>query len=427
MIKNGVQKNSYSLKDYSHERTFGAVDPKYFPDEYNADLGISFPDQNADGLPNACTGYTQSELGQDENGELFDPRFTYEKTLAIAGSPPGSPCQMRDSFKSTRTFGLKRKENDSTLVRGAYYDVDKVNGSYAVGVQNALWLNNLQKRTVSCATPWFHEWVFADKSGILVAPQKYIWDKNTTGHNWKACGWKTIKGKRYIIVKPWCGPLWGDHGYGYLEFSIFDRVMAISGTAIYIQSNLEAKEVQKVKIDILELALDFCRRLMLIIKPAVMPSTDNTTEIHLEPPISPLVESKAQKLYKTAKACIGRNMRSGAAPQEFGCVDAFRGVYREAFGVDLAPGVLDTNGLNAVLSKRKDFKAVLEKELMPGDVQIALTQGDVHGHVLIRGIQDSMSNDSDTGLWKANYHNKNVQLVFRDTLHLAIRYYRPVD
>lgn len=411
MIKHGVLPNKYDPRDFSHERTFGAVDPKYFPDEYNADLGLSFPDQNADGLPNACTGYTQSEIGQDENGELFDPRFTYEKTLAIENAPPGSPCQMRDSFKSTRTFGLKRKENESTVVRGAYFDVDKA-PDYFDGARSALWMNSFARRTISAATPWVwqnvgHDGIMGDFSAKNLPN---VW------HNFKVCGWKTIKNEPYLIIKPWTGPKWGDHGYGYVSRSVWNKVMGISGTAMYIQSNLSADEVVRVKLDIYQLILDFALRLLL--KIGIMPSNDNTTEISLTTP--------SQRLYDASYACIGKNMRSGAAPQEFGCVDAFRGVYREAFGADIAPDVLDTNGLNAVLSQDKRFRAVLDKELIPGDIRIALTVGDVHGHVCVRGKQDSMSNDSDSGLWKANYHNDNFDLVFKNTLGLKINNYRCV-
>src|ERR1700741_1595674 len=107
MLQNGVRKNNYHLSDFSLEKTFGSVDLKFLPDEYNADLGLGFPDQNKDGYPNACTGYTQAETGQDEYGLSFLPSYTYEKTLLIENSPPGSPCNIRDSFKATKIYGLQ--------------------------------------------------------------------------------------------------------------------------------------------------------------------------------------------------------------------------------------------------------------------------------------------------------------------------------
>lgn len=412
MLKSGVHPNRYDRRDFSNERTFGSVDPKFFPEEYNADLGISFPDQNAEGLSNACTAYTQSELGQDENGELFDPGFTYENTLAIAGDPPGSPCQIRDSFRETRTRGLKRKQNNSTLVRGAYFDVDRVDGSYAIGLQNAMYQNQLNKRTVSCGTPWFPEWHFVNANGILEVPSKYVWDQNTVGHNWKACGWKTINGKQYVIIKPWTGPLWGDKGYGYLEFSIFDKVMGIQGTFMYIQSNLTPGEVVRVKLDIWQLILQFFLRnpskLVITMPEAEKPSV-----------------SKSQHLYDVSKACIGRDMSpQDVALDSLACVESLRGVYKEAFGEDIAP-VLNTADLNKAMEKDSRFQKVYVPE--KGDISIAISGTSPlmqHGHVVIRGEFDSMSNDSRDGVWKANYKNEAFVSLFRDQLRFEIVHFR---
>ena len=103
-----------------------------------------------------------------------------------------------------------------------------------------------------------------------------------------------------------------------------------------------------------------------------------------------------------------------------------RGVLKEALGYDPAPGVANTNGFNAALAADPRFKAVLTKELEPGDIIIALTQGNTHGHTWIRGKQDSMSNDSTDGIWKANYVNDAVFSLFRDGLGLTMRCYRAV-
>lgn len=262
-IKHGVLPNRYDKRDYSHERTFGAVDLKVLPDNYNADLGLWFPDQEEDGLPNGCTGYTQTATAANENGEWYDPRYTYEQTLTIANLPPNSPCQLRDSFKETRTFGVKRKDG-TTFIRGAYFDVDKV-GDYFDGARNALWLNQFNKRTLSCASPWFREWLSPIK-GILPAPSRYVWNSNTPGHNYEICGWKTIAGKPYLIIKPWIGKGYGDGGYAYVSRETFNKTMNISGTALYIQRDPTDADIKPIKLDILELSLSLWQRLLDLLK-----------------------------------------------------------------------------------------------------------------------------------------------------------------
>lgn len=160
-----------------------------------------------------------------------------------------------------------------------------------------------------------------------------------------------------------------------------------------------------------------------------MPSTDNTiTEI-------PVALSNREKLYQASFDCIGQRMSvNHAVPNALACVVSFRGVCLKAFGFDPAPGKENTNGLDAVMAAdKKHWKAVLDKELQPGDVRIALTVGDVHGHVCVFGKQDSMSNDSfgsagkPAGTWQANYKNQNFDLVFKGNLGLVIRNYRAVD
>ena len=84
MIKNGLLKLKKDHRDYSFARTFGAV-VLQFPDEYSCDAGLTMPDQNLDGLPYGCTGYTQSELCQDEDVVAYNPKYTYDKSRIMSG------------------------------------------------------------------------------------------------------------------------------------------------------------------------------------------------------------------------------------------------------------------------------------------------------------------------------------------------------
>lgn len=260
MRTSGVLKNKYDTRDLSFERTLGSVSPINLPDEYNADRTGEFPDQNKDGFPNGCTGYTQNDLGQNEFDKKFDPAYVYNNTLSLANLPPHSPCQLRDSFKAVRLWGLQPREGGDALEykRGAYFDVDKVNGSYFEGVRSALWLNRQSHRTVSVATPWF--WSSVTKSGIMRPPKKYEWKAGTIGHNYEIVGWKKVEGEIQLIVKPWGGTQWGDGGYGYISKEIFDNLLKISGTAMYTQANWRKEDAKSIKLDLQEFILSLLRR-----------------------------------------------------------------------------------------------------------------------------------------------------------------------
>lgn len=262
MISSGILRNRYDLRDFSFERTLGSVSPAELPAEYNADRTGEFPDQNADGYPNGCTGYTQNDLGQNELDNKFDPAYVYKNTLTLANLPPHSPCQVRDSLRAVQHWGLQPRDGGNALdyKRGKYFDVDKVEGSYFEGVRSALWLNRLDHRTVSVGSPWFWGTILPT-GGIFPVPKKYKW---VSGHNWEAVGWKTIDGKPYLICKAWAGPNWGDRGYGYMSKEIFDKLMNVSGSSLYTQVNWDKDAAKTIKLDLQEFILDLLRRFRFI-------------------------------------------------------------------------------------------------------------------------------------------------------------------
>lgn len=147
-----------------------------------------------------------------------------------------------------------------------YFDVDKVGGSYFEGVRSALWLNRLNKRSITVGTPWF--WgTFLNDEGFFPAPRKYEWKSGTVGHDWVICGWTTVHGVPYLLCKAWLGAKWGWSGYGRMPQEVFDKLLKISGTFMYTQANLLAgQNPLRVKLDILELTLSLCRRLLSLLK-----------------------------------------------------------------------------------------------------------------------------------------------------------------
>lgn len=264
-IKHGVLPTKRDGNDYSFHKTFGAIAPYDFPDTYDCDAGLTMPDQNADGFSEGCTGYTQSELCGDEDGVVYKPSYTYEKTLLMANLAPGSPCDMRDSLKSTIVYGIQRTDESSDLQafphrRGQYFNVQSTNDAFD-GIRSALWQNRIYKRSVSIGTPWFSQW-HAPIDGIVPMvsysgnPNDYPW------HNWKISGWKTINGIPYLIGKTWQGKRYGDNGLAYFSRDIVNKIMDIPGVAAFTLAQADPNNIQTVKLFTLQTLLSFFQRLL---------------------------------------------------------------------------------------------------------------------------------------------------------------------
>lgn len=61
-MKSGLKPTYRDNRDYDFAATFGAV--ARFQDELNVDSG-GFPDQNKDGNPYECTGYSITDVAKD--------------------------------------------------------------------------------------------------------------------------------------------------------------------------------------------------------------------------------------------------------------------------------------------------------------------------------------------------------------------------
>jgi hypothetical protein len=233
-MKNGTLPHKKDKRNYSFTRTFGSIAPIGLPDEYNCDAGLAMPDQNADGYPEGCTGYTQASLCEDEDNQVYDPSFTYNKTLFIANLPPDSPCAVQDSLKSLVVYGVGKKgETDAQAEvrrRGQYYQVQPATGlDWFDSIRSTLYVNRITKRSISVGTPWFFQWHFVPK-GILA---DFSYAGIEPWHNWKISGWKSIQGVPYLIAKTWQGPQFGDQGWCYISRETFNRCMAIPGTVAF--------------------------------------------------------------------------------------------------------------------------------------------------------------------------------------------------
>lgn len=266
MIKNGTQPARKDYRDFSFKRTFGAFPARtVFPDELNVDRGFGFPDQNADGYPYGCTGYTQVALCEIEDGTQYQPSYTYNKTLFMEGNfGKQIGCDIRDSLKSTIVYGVLPKTDPqdkdadskaSLYIRGNYFNViDSWNQTDAFDDVRTVILTGNQ--SVSVGTPWFPEWENVGADGILSVPSFDL--SSASWHNWQILGWKQINNQPYLIGKSWQGPGYGDGGYHYISRELFNKVMGTSGAAAFTVAEAQPGDIKTIKLDIISTILSYC-------------------------------------------------------------------------------------------------------------------------------------------------------------------------
>ncbi len=258
-IRNGVQKVRPDQRDLSHHRTFGAI--VSFPDEYNVDAGFPIHDQNAEGMPNGCTGVTQSGICADQDKVAYKPQFTYFKTQLMEGTEGQDVgCDIRDSLKSTIVYGVQAVNETTDLEatthrRGAYYSVESV-GDMFDGIRSAL----LKSGSVSMATAWFQEFESTQIgviSDIFVgAPSSY--------HNWRVCGWKQINGVPYLIGETHQGINYGDMGFAYFSRATINKLLDMSGTGAFVLDK-KVDNPANIQLSIYEVILSYLLRIRAIL------------------------------------------------------------------------------------------------------------------------------------------------------------------
>ena len=253
----GLKKILPDHRDYSYHRTFGTIDPgEQFNDNFNLDAGITNPSQDADGFPYGCTGYTTSELCQDEDKKQYLPRFTYDQTLKMEGQKEGVGCDIRDSLNSSIVYGVQALGEGPELAlnhrRGAYFQIEN-SSDWFDSLRSAMVMSN---RSISIGSKWYPEWMLAP-FGIIPVPN---WNNpNTTFHNWKICGWKTINGIVYLIGKPWIGVTWGDAGYGYFSREVINALLSQSYSGAFNLVPFDPKNVQTVVLTLWATILSYTR------------------------------------------------------------------------------------------------------------------------------------------------------------------------
>lgn len=256
-MKSGIKPLQPDHRNYS-TKTFGGVIP--FTAICFIDYVPNQPNQTADGKPNGCTGYAQSELCQDMDKAQYNPNYTYEKTLFMMGANEGDACDMKTSLKSTIVYGVQKPDETTDDQaeyhrRGAYYQVEKTTEDWFDSIRAII---QLKSTSVSIASQWYTSFEFPLSQGII--------SDDFTGtfswHNWKCCGWKPINGQPYLIAKSWQGSSYGDNGYVYFSRSAINKLLSISGAGAFILSQYNPTNIQTIKLTIIETIISYCRRLI---------------------------------------------------------------------------------------------------------------------------------------------------------------------
>lgn len=243
-------------RDYSFHGTFGAVN--LFPNEFDVDAGLTMPNQEevnnqfnpaVPALPYGCTDYTQSELCNDEDKQLYNPMDLENVTHASADRG----CSLRISLGAA--VGVYK--------RSAYFNVEKWQTmDWFDCIRSAIYVGD---RSVSVGSPWFPEWTNAPgwpvtqvgSTGILPQIQSPLSD--ATQHNWKISGWKVINGVIYLKCKSWQGPTVGDRGWLYMSREILNQLMTYDGTAAFTLAPIQNAQVVTVELGWLQTILSHIR------------------------------------------------------------------------------------------------------------------------------------------------------------------------
>lgn len=260
-MKSGYKPVFTDKRDYDLLKTFGAVgfDTTDLPDVYDADAGLTMPDQNGNGYPFGCTGYAQTDLCTDEDGVVYDAGELFLST------PPYTPFQGRD-IRSSLDLIVKRGPKGTNGLLGpkreAYYNI-RASGflDWFDAIRVALYITRSEKRSASIGVPWFKEFESIGKDGLLPEVVNYTWN-GTPGHNAKISGWKLIGGNMYLRVKSWQGTQYGDSGWCYMSRPLANAIFNMYYTEAFTVTKIPIGEIHTVDLTAVESVVSFIKNLL---------------------------------------------------------------------------------------------------------------------------------------------------------------------
>lgn len=266
-----------------------------FPDEFDADANLTMPDQDADNRPTACTAYTITDIGTDQDQILYSVDYQFMKTLEVQNQPPDADgADGRTAFKVACSFGLLPKDKEPAEIsmnsqewaanqdnwdlaldveakknlKPAYLPIAPV-PDYFDGIRSAFILGEKEHRTVGIATQWSPD--FEDKdylkyhsNTLTDNPKNKYW-----GHMYKVNGWKLIYGQPYLKLKTWQGKGYGDGGIVYMSRTGVNKLLSTWGTYAATIQKLPQNTIDALKQEqnnLLDAAIALCQNLIIRLK-----------------------------------------------------------------------------------------------------------------------------------------------------------------
>lgn len=256
MIKNGTRPtkprhlNRDYLKSFHPQIYAGTQAPPVFPAEFLTDDGSWMPNQNADGLPEGCTDYAQSNLAKNL-GESVTPQELEAVTHANASG--GYSIQM--SLDAARKLGWFTYTYQIAATGPLdYFDTFRLAQSSGLP----------EKRSISWGTPWFSSWEQAAMQGIKImpmpTPQELAQAQSNPGslpwHNSMLDGWTQENGVLAYRDKSWQG---APVDYLYFTRDVINTIMTLNGTAAFTATNMVPNSVQTIDLSFIDKWLSYIR------------------------------------------------------------------------------------------------------------------------------------------------------------------------
>lgn len=266
----GLLKRFQDHRDLDFHKSFGttAYDTNQLPSRYSADAGMTMPNQDADGFPEGCTGYAQTDLCTDEDLSIYDPGEFFLST------PPGgmnSGRAIRDSLNLLVNRGPKDKLGNLGPKRTKYYSINATGIlDWLDAIRVALYVTSQEHRSASIAVPWFPEFENINSNGLLPDDPTFTWN-NTPGHNAKCAGWTDVKtdgtyirnGEFFLAIKSWQGIGYGDKGWCYMSRVLANAIFNMNYTEVFTATKLTPANLQTVDINIVDTIVSFIQNLLV--------------------------------------------------------------------------------------------------------------------------------------------------------------------
>lgn len=249
VLHSGLKPTKSDRRDYDFLRTkklLGAAGLQRLadsmPEGYFTDSGLWMPDQNEGSnlfdppcppMPMGCTNFTQADLCADEDSKLYNPAILEAITHANANGG----TDLRTSLKAV-----------TKAIPGhpAFFNVQAAGKiDFFDAVRLAMLSTSTERRGVSVGSPYWTGFGAIGKDGIYPTPDFDI--RYASWHNWAVKGWKKIQNTSYLICKMWCGPNYGDKGFGYMTRDIFNATMNVRGSVAFtIDKLMPGEKVETV-------------------------------------------------------------------------------------------------------------------------------------------------------------------------------------